>query len=53
MTRKESATPKEVVKSTTSKIHLHPDVSQMEPRTEPVTMIVSRRPVESLPQLKR
>ena len=42
MTRRESATAKEVVNSTTSKIHFHPDVSQMEPGIEPAMMIESR-----------
>ena len=42
MTRRESATAKEVVKSTASKNHLLPDVSQVEAGIEPVTMIVSR-----------
>ena len=42
MTRRESATAKEVVNSTASKIHSHPDVSQVEPGIEPATMIVSR-----------
>ena len=53
MTRRESATAKEVVKSTDSKIHSHPDVSQVETGMEPATTIESRCPVESLPQLKR
>ena len=42
MIRTESATANEVVKSTTSKIHSHPDVSQAETGIEPATMIESR-----------
>ena len=42
MTRRESATAKEVDNSTDSKIHSHPAVSQVEPRIEPATMIESR-----------
>ena len=42
MTRRESATAKEVAKSTASKIHSHPDVSQAETGIEPATMMESR-----------
>ena len=42
LTRRESATAKEVVHSAASKIHSHPTVSQVEPGIEPATMIENR-----------
>ena len=47
MTHRESATAKEVVNSTASKIHSHPAVSQVEPGIEPATMSATAKEVDN------